>query len=121
MAAKLRQLGCVCVAPTPLTHACADVGRSVRRAVAPVNTMRTVAVVDPDGVVGDDEPFGSSQPSVARLSATVKGARACEQNTEKMSPPIEWRRRLANVQPSFSSLSARMPSVSIWHPRHVRT
>ena len=76
MPAKLRQLGCVCVAPTPLTHACADVGRSVRRAVAPMNTMRTFAVVEPDGVVGDDEPFGSSQPSVARLSATAK-ARAC--------------------------------------------
>jgi hypothetical protein len=71
MPAKLRQLGCVCVAPTPLTHACADVRRSVRRAVAPMNTMRTFAVVEPDGVIGEDEPFGSSQLSVTRLSATA--------------------------------------------------
>jgi hypothetical protein len=37
-----------------------------------MNTMRTFAVVEPDGVVGDDEGFGSSQPSVTRLSATAK-------------------------------------------------
>jgi hypothetical protein len=37
-----------------------------------MKTMRTVAVVDPVGVVGVDEPFRSSQPSVARLSATAK-------------------------------------------------
>ena len=71
MVAKLRQLGCVCVAPTPLTHACADAGRSLRRAVAPMNTMRTVAVVEAVGLV-TVESFGSSQPSVARLSATAK-------------------------------------------------
>jgi hypothetical protein len=69
MPAKLRQLGWMCVAPTPLTHACADGGRSDRRAVAPMNTIRTVAVVEPDGVVGDDSLFDSSQPSVARPNA----------------------------------------------------
>lgn len=72
MPAKPRQLGCVCVAPTPLVHACAEAGRSARRAVAPMNTTRTVAVVEPGGVVGDDGPFGPSQPSVAILSATAK-------------------------------------------------
>jgi hypothetical protein len=57
MLAKLRQLGCVCVAPTPLTHGSADAGRSVRRAVAPMKTIRTFAVVALEGVVGDDEPY----------------------------------------------------------------
>jgi hypothetical protein len=37
-----------------------------------MNTIRTVAVVEPDGVVGGDGPFGSSQPSAVRLSATAK-------------------------------------------------
>jgi hypothetical protein len=41
--------------------------------VEPMNTRRTVAVVEPDGVVGADEPaVGPSQPSVATLIATAK-------------------------------------------------
>src|SRR5262249_5308334 len=46
MPAKLRQLGWMCVAPTPATHACADEGRSDRRVVDPRNTMRSVGEVD---------------------------------------------------------------------------
>jgi hypothetical protein len=71
MAAKFRQLGCVCVAPTPFAHASADEGRSDRRAVGPMKTMRTTASVDP----GDDGAFGSSQPKTAtKLAAAVATA-----------------------------------------------
>jgi hypothetical protein len=44
MTAKLRQLGWMCVAPTPDTHAWAEAGRSDRRAVEPRKTIRIVAV-----------------------------------------------------------------------------
>jgi hypothetical protein len=71
IAAKLSQLGCVCVAPTPLTHACADTGRSDRRAVAPMNTIRTVAAVEPGGAVGAEGPVDPSQPSATRLNANA--------------------------------------------------
>lgn len=46
MPAKLRQLGWICVAPTPATHAWAEAGRSARRVVDPRNAIRTVATVD---------------------------------------------------------------------------
>jgi hypothetical protein len=44
------------------------IGSSGRRTM---NTTRTVAVVEPDGGVGDDGPFDSSQPSVARPNTTA--------------------------------------------------
>jgi hypothetical protein len=60
IAAKLRQLGWMCVEPTPLMHCCADGGRSVRLAVDPMNTIRTMDVVEP-GPVGGDGVLASSQ------------------------------------------------------------
>src|SRR5262245_47382449 len=70
MPAKLRQLGWMFVAPTPLTHACADAGRSGLRAVAPMNTMRATGVVEPGELVGDGGLL--EQARVAR--PTVKAA-----------------------------------------------
>ena len=57
---KLRQLGWMCVGPTPFTHAWADEGRSERLVVEPSKTMRT----EPGGP-GADGPLESSQPIVA--------------------------------------------------------
>src|SRR5262245_18955078 len=62
MPVKLRQLGWICVAPTPATQACAEAGRSDRRVVAPRNTIRTVATPDSVGDTG-----ASSQATNVRL------------------------------------------------------
>src|SRR5262245_16437498 len=51
MPAKFCQLGWMWVAPTPVTQACADAGRSDRRLVDPRKEMRTVAI--PGAGVGD--------------------------------------------------------------------
>src|SRR5262252_1032599 len=67
MPAKLRQLGCVCVAPTPSTHACAAGGRSPRRLVEPWNTMRIVATV----ADGEDGP-GADEPLLHAVNPTKK-------------------------------------------------
>src|SRR5262245_66524840 len=62
MPAKLRQLGWICVAPTPATHPCAEAGRSDRRAVDPRNTIRTTATDESLGDTG-----ASSQAHKVRL------------------------------------------------------
>src|SRR5215510_9998635 len=46
----------MCVMPTPFTHASANDGRSVRRAVDPMKTMRTEAVVAEDGALSLSQP-----------------------------------------------------------------
>jgi hypothetical protein len=71
MVAKLRQLGWICVAPTPATHASAEAGRSDRRVVEPRNTIRTVVVVDSLGDIG-----ASSQPKEAWLAMAARMPRA---------------------------------------------
>jgi hypothetical protein len=85
MPAKVRQLGWMCVAPTPLAHACADGGRSDRRAVAPMNTIRTVAVVEPDGVVGDDSRSTHRSPALRDQTLSQRSVRTCEQHTDNSS------------------------------------
>jgi len=62
---KSRQLGCAWVGPTPVTQGSADGGRSARCAVAPMNTMRAVAVVAP----GVDGPSELPHPSVTNTRA----------------------------------------------------
>ena len=68
--AKFRQLGWMCVAPTPFTQSCADGGRSERRDVDPVNTTRTVP--------SDEGAVALPHASVARLvAAAASRVRAC--------------------------------------------
>ena len=83
MPSKLRQLGCVCVAPTPWTQACADGGRSVRRVVGPRKTMRTVAAVAV-GVVG-----GVRSVLQAALVTTTDSIRAAQVKGDGILPNID--------------------------------
>src|SRR5262245_16264851 len=59
----------MCVEPTPLTHACAEAGRSERRVVEPRKAIRT----DPGGD-GAEGPLESSQPISARQVAATATA-----------------------------------------------
>src|SRR5436190_6531139 len=68
MPATARWLRCVYVVPTPSTHACAETARSDRRATAPRETDRTVAVVD-------GGPFGSFQAGVTNATPTATEVR----------------------------------------------
>src|SRR5262252_5313786 len=88
MPAKLRQLGCVCVAPTPLTHACAAGGRSARRLVEPWNTMRTAATVaDGEGGPGaDDSPSHAVNPATKTRAHTLTRPDYC--SCARTSPRI---------------------------------
>src|SRR5512132_4305953 len=74
MAAKLRQLGWICVAPAPSAHASTDAGKSERRVVEPRNTIRTVATVE----LGPGEELDSSHADTATpTSATAATCRTC--------------------------------------------
>src|SRR5262245_30374371 len=52
--------------PTPFTHASANDGRSFRRAVDPMKTMRTAAVVEED-----DGAWSLSQPRATPISSEI--------------------------------------------------
>ena len=73
MASKLRQLGWICVNPTPPAQACAEAGKSVRRVVAPRNTIRTVATVDRLGDAGRS----SQATNVALATNAAIGSHVC--------------------------------------------
>src|SRR5215510_8836623 len=75
MPAKLRQLGWMCVAPTPATHACADEGRSDRRVVDPRNTMRSVGGVDGLGPLGESSHAVAAR--IANAASVITGDCRC--------------------------------------------
>jgi hypothetical protein len=112
MPAKLRQLGCVCVAPTPFAHACADAGRSDRRAVGPTNTMRATAKGDPGGDGEGDGPLAPSQPKSATKLATPAMATAHVRTAHDTDTPGGAHHRKGGVPPCVAFVRVKPRAAS---------